>query len=50
MTDRTGLARCREELASLRPAHIDGGFWFTVIALFIATIVVWLMLKRRHGT
>ncbi len=36
-------------LASPRPAHIDGGLWFTVIALFIATVVVWLMLKRRHG-
>lgn len=36
-------------MASLRPAHIDGSLWFTVIALFIATVVVWLMLKRRHG-
>ena len=36
-------------MASPRPAHIDGGLWFTVIALFIATVVVWLMLKRRHG-
>ena len=37
-------------IASLRPAHIDGSLWFTVIALFIATVVVWLMLKRpsRH--
>ena len=35
-------------LTSLRPAHIDSGLWLTDIALFIATIVVWLTLKRRH--
>ncbi|MEO6382025.1 MAG: hypothetical protein ABIO35_08505 [Nitrobacter sp.] len=36
-------------MASLRPAHIQDGLWFTVIALFIATVIVWLILKRRHG-
>ena len=36
-------------MANLRPAHIGGGLWFTVTALFIATVVVWRVLKRRHG-